>query len=438
MKKLLGIIITFLFLISCSDREEDIPTLEVGQDFTDSNVRIISIDTFAVELSTFKFDSINTSSSSRLLLGQYQDELFGTIRASNYFELGTFDYNLPDDAELDSIALILGYDRYFYGDTTRVAQINVHVLTDEVKPEDDVFYNTSVLPFESIPTVTRNYLPEPFDEDSLHISMPITFGQNLFDMIREGDINDDEELRRNFKGFTLQPGDADESSILGFSKNQENTYLRFFYTIPGEFGDDEETFDLLINLGGIDPKSFNNIRSNVTGTFLESLVDQEINLLSRDSENKSYIQAGIGYATRIRFPSIRKIHDIPGTGTILSANLQIKPPPETFNDLLPIRDSLFVDIADQNNDLVDRLFNGQGSVFAIINEENIEFNEVIYEIPVGFYLEQELEEAPIIDNALVLFSQNFNQTLDRIVLEGESSTDFRARLILTYAIYDEE
>ncbi|WP_299248435.1 DUF4270 family protein [uncultured Aquimarina sp.] len=437
MRKLLGLLLLILSIISCSDREEDIPTLEVGQDFTDSNVRIISIDTFAVELSTFKFDSINSSSSNRLLLGQYKDEFFGTVRASNYFELTALSYGLPDDAELDSIALILGYDRYFYSDTTKVAQVNIHVLTDEVDPEEDVFYNTSLLPFETTPIVTRNYIPEPFDEDSLHISIPITFGQTLFDLIRDGDINDDEELIRNFKGFTLQPGDDDDASVLGFTKNSGNTYLRFFYTVPGEFGDNEETFDLFINSATVIPKSFNNIRSNVTGTFLEPLIDQETNLLSKDSENRSYIQAGVGYATRIQFPTIRKIYDIPGTGTILNATLQIKPPPQVFSEALPIRDSLNVDIADQNNELVDRLFNGQGNVFAIINEENIEFNEVVYEIPIGFYLEQELEEAPIIDNALVLFSQSFNQTVDRFVLEGESSTDFRARLILTYAIYDE-
>ncbi len=425
-------------IVSCLDEDGGVPRLEVGQDFTDSNVRIISIDTFTVELSTFKFDSINSSSSNRLLLGQYNDEYFGRVRSSNYFELTALNYSLPEDAELDSIALILGYDRYFYSDTTKVARMNVHVLTDEVNPEDDIFYNTSILPFEATPITTRNYLPEPFDEDSLHISLPLDFGQTIFDLISDGDINDDEELRRKFKGFTLQPGEDDDASIIGFSKNSENTYLRFFYTVPGEFGDDEEIFDLFIDPATIIPNSFNNITSDVAGTFLEPLIDQEINLLSKDSEDRSYIQGGIGYATRIQFPSIRKIYDIPGTGTILNATLQIKPPPQVFSDVLPIRDSLFVDIADQNNELVDRLFNGRGGVFATINEENIEFNEVVYEIPVGFYLEQELEEAPTIDNALVLFSRNYNQTVDRIVLEGESSTDFRARLILTYAIYDEE
>ncbi|MBW1294111.1 DUF4270 family protein [Aquimarina litoralis] len=438
MKKLMGILISIFCTLACSDQEGDIPTLEVGQDFTDSNVRIISIDTFSVELSTFKFDSINTSNSNRLLLGQYHDDVFGIIRASNYFELTPSDYSLPDDAELDSIAMILGYDRYFYSDTTRICQVNIHVLTDDVIPEDDVFYNTSVLPFESIPIVSRSYSPKPFKEDSLHVSLPRDFGQNIFDKIKDGDIEDDEELRRNFKGFSLQPGENDNASIVGFSKNQENTYLRFFYTVPGEFGDDEETFDLFIDPATISPTSFNNIKSNVSNTFLDSLVDQEINASSDDTNNRSYIQAGVGYVTRIQFPSIHKIYDIPGTGTILNATLQIKPPPQTFDDLLPIRDSLSVDIADQNNDLVDRLFNGRGNVFATINQENVEFNEVIYEIPIGFYLEQELEEAPLVDNSLVLFSQDFNQTVDRILLEGESSSDFKARLILTYAIYDEE
>ncbi len=436
MKLLVIILCSVLILVSCSERE-DIPSLEVGQDFTNSNVRILSIDTLTVELSTYKFDSIITSSSSRILVGQYTDDIFGTTRAESYLELTPLDYSVSDDAELDSIALILNYDGYSYSDTTKLSSINVHLLKDEVLAQEDVFYNTSKIAYEEIPIAIIEYYPEPTDEDSLHIPIPKIVGQELFEKIRKGDVNDENEVRNELKGFTIQPGQLDDSSVIGFTVNTGETYLRFFYTVPGEFEDDEQTFDLVINSTPSFPTYFNNIQSDVTGTFFEPLTNQEINLPSNNANNRSYIQAGVGMVTRIQFPTIKKISEIPGTGTILDATLRIKPPPETFNDLIPIKDSLSVNISDQNNDLISQLFNGFGSVFAGISENDNEFNEIAYEIKLGVYLEDELSEAPEIDNALVIFPENFNNTVDRIVLEGENSDDFEAQLILTYAIYDE-
>ncbi|GAA4274506.1 DUF4270 family protein [Aquimarina gracilis] len=437
MKSFLFLFCLFLFVVSCSERE-DIPTLEVGQDFTNSNVRIISIDTFTVELSTYKFDSIITSSSNRILIGQYRDSIFGITRSESYMELLPTNYSIDDDAELDSIALILNYDGYSYSDTTKTSSINVHLLKDEVRPNEDAFFNTSSIAFDEIPISTINFLPEPTDEDSLYIPIPIVVGQELFDKIQKGDVNDENEVRNELKGFALQPGNTDDSSIIGFSVDGTQSYLRFFYTIRGEFEDNEQTFDLVINSTPSFPTYFNNIQSNTEGTFFNALTDQEINLPSDEANNRSYIQAGVGMVTRIQFPTIKKISEIPGTGTILDATLKIKPPPSTFTDFLPIKDSLSVNNSDQNNIIGSQLFNGAGEVFANINENDREFNEITYEVEVGVHLENELSEAPEIDNAIILFPLDFNNTVDRIVLEGENSNDFAAKLIITYAIYDEE
>ncbi len=438
MKFLLFTLCASITFISCSE-QEDIPTLEVGQDFTNSNVRILSIDTFAVELSTYKFDSIVTSSTNRILIGQYKDEVFDTTRAASFMELTALDYSISDEAELDSVALILNYDGYFYSDTLKVSSIQVHLLKDEVRPNDDAFYNTSIIPYDENFIASKNFFPEPQKEDSIHITIPDFIGRPLFEKMQSGEINDTDELRNEFKGLALLPGRMDDSSIIGFAVDNTETYLRFFYRTPGEFEDDEQTFDLVVNSTETFPTFFNAIRSNTAGTIFESLTDQEINLSSQDQKanNRSYIQAGSGLITRIQFPTIKNIFEIPGTGTILEATLRIKPPPQEFNDLLPIRDSLLVNKIDQNNILGSQLFNGLGDVFAIINQSDKEFNEIVYEIPVGVYLEEELSEAPETDNAIVIFPKNYNNTVDRIILEGENSEDLEAQLIITYAIYDE-
>ena len=427
-----------MVLLACSLDTSEIPSLEVGQDFADSNVGVFSIDTFTVEVSTIKVDSIVTSGTNRILIGQYLDSLFGQIRSSSYMELTPVSYDLPDDAELDSVGLVLGYDGYFYSDTTLVSKLDLFLLTDDLRVDGNFFYNTTLIPFDTLGLASVDYVPEPMDEDSIFIKLPFEFGEALFNDIRDNDINNVDELTQVFQGITIQPGSNDNTSIIGFSTNSNNTYLRFFYRIPQEFDDDEDSFDFIIQTNSLEPKVYNNIRSDVSGLILDTLVDQEINLSSKSSNNQSFIQSGVGYASRIQFPTIKKLFDIPGEGTILSATLRLKPPPSTYTDILPIRDSLTINLVDQNNQITEQLFFGGQPVYGTINEASKEFDELIYEIPIGAYVDRELNETNFVDDAFIVYPPEFGQSVDRLILEGENSADFKATLVLTYAIYDED
>ncbi|UOY08976.1 DUF4270 domain-containing protein [Muricauda sp. SCSIO 64092] len=444
MGKLSLCVILFFCVVACSFDSGEIPTLEVGQDFVDSNVRLIVLDTFELTMSTFKFDSINTSSSNRLLFGKFLDDYFGTVESRAFFELVSSDaasdsnaYDISSDAELDSVALILGYDDYFYQDTTKVIHLNVHKLLEEVVPEEGVFYNTSSLSFDSIPLIVKAFLPEPLDEDSLHISLPNEFGQDLFDKILDNEINNNSELRDNLPGFVLVPGAEDNGSVIGFSRNQEDTYLRFFYSIPEEFDDTEEVLDLVINPFSSTPTAFHNVQSFSGQNGLDMLDDQETELPSTASGDLTFIQSATGFATKVTFPNIKSLYDIPGTGTLLSAQLHMKPLREAVTDDTPLRDSLSTAVIDVNNVIIEEIRTGTGLVQGVLVGEGEEFGTVIYEVPIGIFLDQKLNESPETENALVLFNENFNETVNRLVLQGETAEDFRARIVLTYAIYDE-
>jgi len=259
-----------LAVISCSTEERDIPTLEVGQEFTDRAVRLVEIDTFEVRTGTFKFDSIITSGRDRLLVGRYIDQFFGAVKSESYMELTAMDYNVPDDAELDSIALILGYDHYFYNDTLQLSHIRVHRILEDFETTEDVFYNTSSLRYDTIPMMTKSFYPEPMGEDSLHISIPRSFGADIFELLREKSISGDEDFVEQFKGIVLSPVTNGNSTVIGFSKSTERTMLRFYYSLPEEFedGDEDDGDDLFLNFvikqtHGLN--TFNRITSDVTG-----------------------------------------------------------------------------------------------------------------------------------------------------------------------------
>ena len=77
-------------------------------------------------------------------------------------------------------------------------------------------------------------------------------------------------------------------------------------------------------------------------------------------------------------------------------------------------------------------------MFGVVNEELEEFDELIYEIPIGVYVDRELNETNLVDDAFIVYPPEFGQSVDRVILEGEESDDFKATLILIYGIYDED
>ncbi len=427
-------ILMFLFgtTIFCCTSRDEIPSLIVGQDFTNTNTRVILIDTLTVEMSTMKFDSLNTTNTQRLLVGKYNDSYFGKVKASPYFRLTSSDFNLDSDAELDSIALILSYDDYFYNDTTQVAEINVHRLTERLDSDDDAFFNTSEIPYDTNPIASFTYFPRP-SRDSLHVPIPIDFGQNIFTKIQDGDIDDNQSLFRELEGLTIQPSEQINSAIVGLVPDR--VYLRFYYRIPDELDEDEREYDLSIDTFN-NLTYFNAISSDVNSLPIENITDQEEVLLSTDTNNLSYHQAGVGYATRIEFPSLNKLSEIEGEGTVMEANLQIKPKDDSYSDFKPIIEELSLYIVDQNNELSEQLFNSQGFVFAELTREETEFATTVYNVPVLTFIDRKLNEQPETESALVLISSEYNSTVNSMLLNDAFNEDFEATLNIIYAVYD--
>lgn len=426
--KLIPVIIILIIAISCStDTEEE--SLLAGEDFTNTNIRVLSIDTFAVQFSTMKFDSITTSASDRLLIGKYADDDMGVVNSSSYFQLSTNTYSINNDAILDSVGLVLGYDTYYYNDTTQVSTLNIHRLTEKMSSEDVYFYNTSKTTYETTPLVSKTFIPTP-NKDSLFVTLPYTFGEELFNDIRDNNISDDESFYQKLKGLTVQPGASDDGSIIGFSTASSSTYLRFYYTIPDELESEEYTYDISIN------SYYNHTETDVTGLPLEAITDQEYNLASSESNGISYNQAGSGYVTKIEFPTLKNVYNISSEGTILEATLYIEPNTASHSDIQPLSEELLLYTIDQNNDLASQITNSVDVVTGTLTTDDSEFNNITYSIPVIDFIDQKLSESPETEDALILISSDFNSTINKIIFNDSQRSDYKTKLIITYAIYE--
>ncbi|MGV6831162.1 MAG: DUF4270 family protein [bacterium] len=425
-------------LINCSENRDDIPTLIVGNDFINSSTRVIEIDTFKIELSTIKFDSIVTTASNRLLVGQFFDTNFGQTNSAAYFELASQEFfiNLDNNAELDSIGLILGYDNYYYNDTTLTTTMSIHRLNERIRPDDISLFNTTITNFEEDPITSFSYSPEP-SQDSIYINLPDSFSLEFFDQIMDGEIDDNPSLVQILPGFTLQPDGGPDSPVIGFSTSSDRTYLRIFYKVPDELGEDQFFFDLQIDPTSSD-NYYNKITSNVSSLPVSSLLDQEEQLSSIDNNYNSLIQSGVGFATKVEFPTIRTISEINGDGAVMNATLELIPNLDSFNENQKVMDSLVVNILDQNHFVTEQLNGRLGDVFAFYLTENEEFNNYYYSADVTNFIVDKVNEAPITENSLVLFPPDFNSSINKILLHDQNGNENEARLIITYAIYDED
>lgn len=438
MKQLLGLIALLILMDSCSTDVINDSDFVAGGTFTDSNIRVVQIDTMKVETYTMKFDSLITSQATRMLIGKYMDPVFGAVKSSSFVELLPNNYFIDSEAEYDSIAFFLKFDNYYYNDTLKNNTIRIKELSELLKPADGSdFYNTGKAGYfeEVLGSVT--YAPRPLETDSLYIGLSDSLGMDLFEQLQQKNITNTEEFKDYFHGITFQPGDDDDGSIIGFDLS--SSVMRMYYSVPGEESRTQFTTDFAINTSSSPIPFFNRMTVVETNEYLKTLTDKEVVLNSSQTDGQSFIQSGIGYTTKIEFPNLRTLFDIQGQGTLLNAVLKIRPVLGSYNDELALRDTLSLFIVDQNNDLTQQLAGmDNAAVEAILNRIGQEFNDIYYEIPLTSYIEGLLLQARETEEAIILLPENYNSTVDRFVLMGKEGPDEGVKLELTYAIYDED
>lgn len=405
------------------------------------NNKVLLIDTLTVEVSTINFDSLITSSQSRILSGSYTDPILGKIKSDSYLELTPSTYAITSSSNsdtetityaYDSIAMILRYDRYYYGDTTKAQTINIHQLTQKVKPNTDDynFYNNSALSYNSSSIGSKTYYPKPKGNDSISIKISDSFGKNMFDKLKNKEITNADEFNDYFKGIVIKPS-ADNSSVIGFNMS---SVLRLYYKQTNSSTESKFTLDFAINDIS---KQFNNISLDRTGTIIQNLPDSRSKLSSRLTNNSAFIQSGTGLACRVDFPYLNQLKYLSEKGLIVDAELVIKPIKNSASALYPMKDSLRVYECDNLNRITGTLTKSDGSAaLAILNNTPDEFNENIgYKINLGSFLYKEMIKTSGSKSSLIFAFPNIYKGVDRIVLGNQKNAENRLQLKIYYISY---
>ncbi|WP_165732755.1 MULTISPECIES: DUF4270 family protein [Polaribacter] len=439
MRYLIFGIIGIVFLASCAT---DDTTYEVGSDFIDNNIQVRILDTFSIKTGTFKLDSLITSGTNRILVGNVEDGHLGTLTAKSYLQLITSNFSISTDAVYDSIGMILNYDNYYYGDTTKVQTYTLHRITETVEPEDDAtsFYNTSSLEYDAAILGQLSFTPRPNrPTDSLFVKMDDLLGEEIFDKIVDNDINNTDDFLQYFKGLVIAPDTSVSSHVLGFNAQTTtgvgNSMMRLYYSINDDDSEDNDYYiDFVISSAG---QQFNEIKSDLSSTVLGDFEDGEEIKLSTTTDNLLFAQSGTGISARIEMPSIKRLSELYENAATLSAELTFSPLKGSYSDDNPLPEYLSVYIVDHKNRIIQQLTDIDGNTAsAILIEDTDEFNEdTYYYVNLSGFVEQILYSDTDLNYALMIQSGNFSKEVNNVVIENNASTNREVKLSVKYLNY---
>lgn len=431
-----------LSLFSCGT-DTDTGDFSVGSDYLALSNKVVLIDTATVNMSTINFDSLATSSTGRILIGNYDDPLFGKVKSDSYFQLSGNSYalnSIGSDTEstnyvFDSISMILKYDKYYYGDTTRVQTFNIYRLTQKVKPnkEDDQFYNNSTLTYDSESLGKISFKPRPKEKDSINVQMSKVFGEALFQKIKKREVTDFDSFTEYLKGLVLVPENSTSSNVIGFSVSSSK--VRLYYS---KYQSDNENASNILDFSILDTsKQFNSISLDKTGTLIQDLPISTSKLSSLLTNNQGFIQAGTGVACRIDFPNIKQLKNISTNGAIVDAELILKPVNNSYSDKYPLADSLKVYVGNNLNRISGTLANSAGgAVYGRLSKKSDEFNENVgYSISVGSFLQKEMLKQSDSRSSLILTLPELTQSVNRLILGDQKHLNNKIQLKIYYISY---
>lgn len=324
----------------------------IGEDLIDEdNTQVQEIDSLSVESATLLLDSLYTTNGTRLLAGAYPDPYLGNISAQCFFNTDTLgDFSLDDDDNLrfDSLSLSLRQD-YEYPATDHLQRLAVYTLETEL--EDETFYfNDSPEPGTLNKIGRASFNTRTTRSKRFNIRLPDALGQSLFKVAKG---QDDLLLENVLNGLALmQEGDNEGQSVMGFPT--DSVYVRLYYHNQKT----DEAGDVQIRLKP--GRRFNRISSDRSKTAISELAQQGVALPSAQSNQETYIQAGVGICTKLDFPTLRSIRQNRNISVNL-AYLDIQPLKTSYqgSDLAPL-ENIYVYSPTHKNTLAETYWSTSG------------------------------------------------------------------------------
>lgn len=354
--RLLALLSLVALAASCTNTVSDIG---VGLPDANTDTGAFLIDTLTIRSSTVLRDSVPSSNSPYLFVGQYTDPLLGKLTARSAFRLGLTGTFSPDPtAVFDSVTLLLKPDNYRYGDTTKTqALVEVHRLNTGISFTKFSYTSPrlTTMDYDSVNLLNYNPITKvnaaPRNRARLNVAtlrLPLTpaFGQALLTRGQTGQLSTQDDLDAYLPGLTITPADGDEGAIMRLSATSTDAVLRLYYHVPTDPTTVIST-DFSLALGG---RHFFQFRANRNLAGISNIPRTSLGVArSAQTGERTIVEGALGLQTRLEFPYLTDLRQYGNNLTVTNAQMTAYVPNGTLTPFAPSPPPLALYYTNANN-----------------------------------------------------------------------------------------
>ncbi len=312
--KSIGLILGLALLIWVSCEDPGIIGIDVDPDNLSFSAHY---QQFTLPAKLVQVDSIVSGNAGRVLVGRYNDPLFGTTTAKAYSQVWlSTSINIPENGIFDSLILQLKLDHVngLEEEFSELHNLKLYRLTEDID-EFTTFYTTSESIRSRIQFGSAIFTYDTIQaggeikvnlDTTLRITMQEQLGQLIFDKMKDefdSTFDSNTNWLAFFQGIVLEPGD-EYFTITGFKikDSRSNMIMYYHYTDDeGEIVNAEYNFNL-------EPAvHYSNISHDPTGTAIGGT--RPLYTEYTASDNNIYLQAGTGIVAKIDFTPVIEFAD---------------------------------------------------------------------------------------------------------------------------------
>lgn len=319
-------------------------------------IGLFTNDTTTLYTYTVREDSLRTDEAPKVIIGKYQDAVFGTSTCGLFSQFA-IPNNLTQinfqGGVLDSAVLMLAYDFDYYGDTTVAQTFAVHQMTAPIY-KDSVYYSNRMNAYNPMVVGQKTFTPAPRSKvavgnDTVPAHIRITLDYNwasiIFAQSGGTNLNGNTNWLNYMNGLYIEPV-ATGGGLVYLDMLDTLTGLRLYY----HTATDTTNFTFVVNST---TAYYSHYAHDYTGT-------PDIAAQLADPSNPFYpmnhIQSNAGLKTKIEFPFLDNYRNLGYPIAINKAELVIKGDETYASDNFPLNTRYFVtsiDSTGKENLLID-------------------------------------------------------------------------------------
>lgn len=414
-------------------------------------------DETPLQLSTFKLDSVLTSSQNRIWVGKATKPVIGTIHSKSFFMLdepvrkttltdgytGGYNWYQKGKEIYDSCTINLYHSGLYEGDTTANFELVVRRLSDRLEFADEnetEFYN--VRDFKAGDVIgTYTFKPRPHTHPRVRFRLSDDYGKEVRDFIINaaswGTELTPQYFRELMKGIQLTYSDEkyDTKSLIAFIADSSKIILHSHYK-----GMEAVKINRIFSLTD-KSLQFNHVWNEGMDEPFDQLTARYKQVKEDVSGLHSVEYEGLGYYTRINFPQIEELKNRNKYQHIVKATLKIYPEVGSY-DKRRIPTTFYLSEVNKGNVIENTVRTSSGShVHSTLVYDSYDRSEMYYYADITYYINTILTNDLVDENAglVMTWGSGMEPTnYEFMVFNGHGVDLHRSKLEITYYNYDRE